>query len=444
MENWLPWQVQLMVPEATLVSGHPWWVQVAVKPSKVPLAGWVTTTFWSARITPPPTGTSAVATSASALGTAEPVDPPSPGEAAADGEVAPAVGVLDEPPPPHAASSGRLRPPIAALATRRRRVRSGSGTKSSWWSTAVDATLARKTVEILWGRPRRSQPPRRLRGASARQQRRQELPGVAVRVGGDLLGRALGDDDATPRPALGTHVDDPVGGLDHVEVVLDHQHRVALVDQAREHAEELADVLEVQARGRPVEHVDSAPGGPLLELARQLHPLRLAAREGRRRLAEPDVAQPHLAQGLHVARDRGHRGEEVGGLLDRHVEDLGDRLALVVDLERLAVVAGAVTDLARHVDVGQEVHLDLDRAVARARLAATALDVEREAALEVAPHLGLRRRGEELADVVEDACVRRGVAAGRPADGRLVDVDHLVALVAAVDPFVAAGTARAL
>ena len=59
-----------------------------------------------------------------------------------------------------------------------------------------------------------------------------------------------------------------------------------------------------------------------------------------------------------------HRREELGGLLDRHVEHLGDGLALVVDLERLAVVAGAVADLARDVDVGQEVHLDLDRAVA--------------------------------------------------------------------------------
>ena len=33
--------------------------------------------------------------------------------------------------------------------------------------------------------------------------------------------------------------------------------------------------------------------------------------------------------------------------------------------ERLAVVAVALADLARHVHVGQEVHLDLDRALAR-------------------------------------------------------------------------------
>ena len=47
------------------------------------------------------------------------------------------------------------------------------------------------------------------------------------------------------------------------------------------------------------------------------------------------------------------------------VEHLGDVLALELDVEGVAVVAGALAHLAGHVHVGQEVHLDLDRAVAR-------------------------------------------------------------------------------
>src|SRR3712207_7133740 len=66
-------------------------------------------------------------------------------------------------------------------------------------------------------------------------------------------------------------------------------------------------------------------------------------------------------------------------LLDRHLEHVGDRLALEAHLQRLAVVPLAVALLARHVDVREEVHLDLDLAVAPADLAAPALDVEREA-----------------------------------------------------------------
>ena len=40
----------------------------------------------------------------------------------------------------------------------------------------------------------------------------------------DLLGRADRDDLAARLAALGAEVDEPVGLLDHVEVVLDHEH----------------------------------------------------------------------------------------------------------------------------------------------------------------------------------------------------------------------------
>ena len=59
--------------------------------------------------------------------------------------------------------------------------------------------------------------------------------------------------------------------------------------------------------------------------------------------------------------------------------------------QRFAVVARAVAHVAGDVDVGQEVHLDLDQAVALARLAAAALDVEGEAAGLVAARLASGR-----------------------------------------------------
>jgi hypothetical protein len=52
--------------------------------------------------------------------------------------------------------------------------------------------------------------------------------------------------------------------------------------------------------------------------------------------------------------------------------------ALPLHLQRFAVVAFAVAFLARHIDVGQEVHLDLDQAVAAAGFAPAALYVEAE------------------------------------------------------------------
>ena len=165
----------------------------------------------------------------------------------------------------------------------------------------------------------------------------------------------------------------------------------------------------------------------------ELHPLRLAARQRGRGLAEPHVAEADVDQRLQVPRDRRLVGEELERLLDRQVEHLGDVLALERDVERVAVVARALAHLARHVDVGEEVHLDLDRAVARARLAAAALHVEREAPGLVAADLRLLRGREQRADLVEHAGVGGRVRAGRAPDRRLVDVDDLVDVLGALD-----------
>ena len=76
----------------------------------------------------------------------------------------------------------------------------------------------------------------------------------------------------------------------------------------------------------------------------------------------------------------GLRAEIGHGFVDRHVQHLGDRLAAELDVQRLAVVARALAGVAGHEHVRQEVHFYLKHAVALARLAAAALDVEAEPA----------------------------------------------------------------
>ena len=181
------------------------------------------------------------------------------------------------------------------------------------------------------------------------------------------------------------------------------------------------------------------PVARLRQLLGELDALRLAARQRRRLLADMDVVEADaVQQRQHVAHAR-HRLEELERLLDRHVEHVGDRLALEQHLERLAVVALALADVAGDVDVGQEVHLDLDDAVALAGLAAAALDVEGEAAGLVAARLRLGQAGEPFADRREGAGIGRRVGARRAADRRLVDVDDLVDVLEALDAVVRGG-----
>ena len=80
-------------------------------------------------------------------------------------------------------------------------------------------------------------------------------------------------------------------------------------------------------------------------------------------------------------------------------------------------------------------HLDLDHAVARAGLAAAALDVEAEAPGLPAARARLGQAREEIADAVEGLGVGAGVGPRRAADRPLVDRDDLVEVLEPLDRF---------
>jgi hypothetical protein len=173
---------------------------------------------------------------------------------------------------------------------------------------------------------------------------------------------------------------------------------------------------------------------PVATLARELDPLRLTPGQRGRGLAKRDVPQPDVVQRAELAPDFWQSAEKLECLLDRHVEHVGDRLPLVVDLQRFAVVPLATTLLTRHINVGQKVHLDLKQTVSAARLASSSGHVEREPALRVAAHLGLRQLGEDLADGRKDTGVRRGVRAWSSSNRRLIDRDDLVEMLDPLQP----------
>ncbi len=129
------------------------------------------------------------------------------------------------------------------------------------------------------------------------------MAGVALGDFGDLFRGAFGDEAAAAVAALGAHVEEPVGGLDDVEIVLDDEDRVAGVYQTIQHADQLLDVGEMEAGGRLIEDVDRAAGGALGEFGGQLYALRLAAGERGRGLAEPYVVESDVVEGLDLARD---------------------------------------------------------------------------------------------------------------------------------------------
>ena len=70
---------------------------------------------------------------------------------------------------------------------------------------------------------------------------------------GDFLGWALSDDTTAGGAGLGADLQNPIGGFEHVEVVLDDDDAVAAVDELLEHAEESLHIVAMEPGRRFVQ-----------------------------------------------------------------------------------------------------------------------------------------------------------------------------------------------
>ena len=160
---------------------------------------------------------------------------------------------------------------------------------------------------------------------------------------------ALEDDGAAARPGKRPDVDHVVGGLDHVGVVFDDEHRVALVAQLLQQLVQAVHVARVHADARlvkDVQHVHQAAA----QVLDHLDALRLAARERVGFPVQAEVFQPDVDHVLEPLDQGGHhrRGH---GILDRpnyldqlihfHRRQIGDIVAVDPAAERGLAETGA-------------------------------------------------------------------------------------------------------
>src|SRR5262249_45788550 len=159
------------------------------------------------------------------------------------------------------------------------------------------AELARASLCSLPLGPRRGPPGEELL---------QIPPRVALLASRNVFGRSCHDDAAAAVAAFWTHVDDPIGGLDDLAIVLDDDAGIAGVHELVQPLEQLRHIVEVQTRGRLVEDVERAASGSAGQLLGELDALRLPARKCGRLLADVDVVEADAGERLQLVADRWH------------------------------------------------------------------------------------------------------------------------------------------
>ena len=189
---------------------------------------------------------------------------------------------------------------------------------------------------------------------------RQILAGQRLAVGEQLRQRTRVYDPAAGLTGTGSTVDDPVGGLHRLLVVLDNDERVAQVPQALKGGNELAIVALMQADRRLVKDVEDTDEAGA-DLRGQADTLRLATRKSARTARQRQVGEPNVNEKRETSLDLGEdrRGDRACALLeldvreegarvrDRHVGELGDRLIADAHGQHLRAQAGTVARRAR-------------------------------------------------------------------------------------------------
>jgi hypothetical protein len=82
--------------------------------------------------------------------------------------------------------------------------------------------------------------------------------GVGLIVAGHLFGRASGDDFAALIAAFWAEIDEPIGGLDDVEIVFNDEERRTGFEQLSKGGEKFCDVVEMKAGGWLVKNIKGA------------------------------------------------------------------------------------------------------------------------------------------------------------------------------------------
>src|SRR5215472_273118 len=85
----------------------------------------------------------------------------------------------------------------------------------------------------------------------------QKLTCIGLRTGRDLFGGSLAQYLPTALATLWPQIDHIVSGLNHIQVVLDHQHSMPCIHEAVQAFQQMLNIRQMKARGRLIQNIEN-------------------------------------------------------------------------------------------------------------------------------------------------------------------------------------------
>src|SRR5690606_29212867 len=177
--------------------------------------------------------------------------------------------------------------------------------------------------------------------------------------------------------AFRTNIDQPVGTLNHFHVMLDYQNGIPLLPQRIERFQQFFDIVEVQAGCRLIEDKERILRTlSFYQKGSQFDSLRLAAREGIRRLAELHVSESDLRKGFQAIDNLWLVFEEDKRLVNGHLQHISHRFILIGYFNHMLLKAIAVAGFARQEYIGNKLHFDFNLTLTLAYITAPPFNIK--------------------------------------------------------------------
>ena len=202
--------------------------------------------------------------------------------------------------------------------------------------------------------------------------------------------------------------------------MLDDKQCIALIGHPVEKLHQTADIVEMQPVSRLIQNEYLSP---LIQLARQLHTLQLAAGKRRHRLIQVQVTESDLYQRIEFP----HKilsFKELDRLTDGHIHDFRNIFSLVLIVQHFLRIPRSVADFANRLNRIHICHIRYNYTFSLARRAG-ALGIETEICL-----CDMVRFRKKRPDRIRDIQIRRRGRTQIDTDILLPDRDHLAWILA--------------